>query len=464
VQGAALQDPFGLTGTVLEGQYRADKVVGEGGFGVVYRGQHVSLDQPIAIKVLKGLDGGDRRLNELLLEKFRAEARLLYTLSQSSLNIVRALDFNATTTPSGVWAPFMVLEWLDGRSLADDLADRAEKGLGGRSLQEALTILAPVAEGLSVAHKQQVVHRDIKPANVFLLASGRVKVLDFGIAKIMKEGEAAGTTRGTLGSFTWLYAAPEQLDPRVGPTGLQTDVYGFALLLTELLTGRAPIEANDVVGVMRTAMDATKRPTPRARGANVTDEIEAICTRALAIDPKNRFPSVEEFWVALSSSSKTRAATTMQRAMPPPPQSIQIGQGANPLANTNVGPPPSSVALSSGQGPVPSTGPLPSMGRPSMPSAAMWTPPPPTPPGFGGAPMQHHPQQPQHPQQPWPSGPPLGTAPPGHHPQWVRRLPVRPPEGMSTTAIVTIVAFVILLLTTSSCVACAACIQGVNGG
>src|SRR5687768_8026063 len=107
-----MSDPFGLTGTLLEGQYRIDAMVGEGGFGVVYRARHLSLDQPVAIKVLKGLDAADPRINALVLEKFREEARLLYTLSQSSLHIVRSLDFGAVTAPSGAWAPFMVLEWL----------------------------------------------------------------------------------------------------------------------------------------------------------------------------------------------------------------------------------------------------------------------------------------------------------------------------------------------------------------
>lgn len=457
MQSGGLQDAFGLAGSVLEGQFRVDRVVGEGGFGVVYRGHHLALDQPIAIKVLKGLDGGDARVNGLMLEKFRAEARLLYTLSQSSLNIVRSLHSSAVTTPSGAWAPFMILEWLEGCSLADDLEDRLARGAPGRSVQEALPILSGIAEGLSVAHNQHVVHRDIKPANVFLLSPvgaepARVKVLDFGIAKIMKEGEAAGT-RGTLGSFTWLYAAPEQLDPRVGQTALTTDVYAFALLITELLTGRAPIDDKDVVGIMKTAMDTTRRPTPRVRGANVTDAVEAICRKALSVEPKDRYPNIIELWAAFSAASRTRSATTMQRAIPMPvmaqavqhaPPSMNVAPSANPLAQTNMAPP--SMAAASGP-------------RPSMPSAVQWTPPPPTPPGFGGPMMapQQQMQQPL-PQQPhWASSPPLGTAPP--QPHWVRRLPIKPPETMSTTAIVTIIAFVLLLLFSSSCAMCGACIR-----
>jgi eukaryotic-like serine/threonine-protein kinase len=353
VTGGALQDPFGLAGTLLEGQYRADEVVGEGGFGVVYRGRHLSLDQPIAIKVLKGLDSEDPRINALVLEKFRAEARLLYTLSQSSLHIVRALDFGATTTPSGAWAPFMVLEWLDGCSLADDLVDRRKRGLRGRSVAEAFAILQPVADGLAVAHQRHVAHRDIKPANIFLLAENastmpqgpQVKVLDFGIAKIMKDGESAGT-KGTFASFTWAYASPEQLDPRLGTTGLATDVYGFGLLITELLTDRRPSEQRDVVGIMKAALDPMHRPTPRKRGANIPDAIEAVCLRALAVDPKARFESVRELWSALVAAhgGGGSSLTAMQAAVAPiSVMAPQQAGGTASFAPLNTPPPTPSL-------------------------------------------------------------------------------------------------------------------------
>ncbi|MFO0735461.1 MAG: protein kinase [Labilithrix sp.] len=464
--GAGLQDAFGLAGTVLEGQYRVDRVVGEGGFGVVYRGQHLSLDQPVAIKVLKGLDGGDPKINALILEKFRAEARLLYTLSQTSLNIVRALHFSAITTPSGAWAPFMVLEWLEGQPLDDELARRG----GGRSVKDALPILTGVAEALSVAHRHQVAHRDIKPANVFLVhgpEGQRVKVLDFGIAKIMKEGEAAGT-KGTFASFTWLYAAPEQLDPRLGQTGLPTDVYAFGLLVTELLTGRPPMDAPDVIGIMRAAMDTSRRPTPRTMGANVTDEIEAICRKALAVNPGDRYPSIVEMWTAFSAAAKTRSATTMQRVVAPPSGAVNP---VNPLAATGVaGPmppsgvmPPSAIPPGSGVNPMAATGMAPpsaaqsapaNIGRPSLPSAAQWTPPPPTPPGYG-VPQGYAPPQPP-PQQWGPPPPPMGMQP--QHPQWVQRLPIRPPESMSQTAVIVILVLFVVLVS-GSCAMCSACLQ-----
>lgn len=346
----ALQDTFGLAGQLLDGQYRADAVVGEGGFGVVYRGRHLALDQPIAIKILKGLDGGDPRVNALVLEKFREEARLLYTLSQSSLHIVRSLSYGAAETPVGVWAPYMILEWLEGRSLADDIKDRRRRGMRGRSLAEAIHILEPVAAGLGVAHAQRIAHRDIKPANVFLLndpSGPRVKLLDFGIAKILKDGEKVGT-KGTLASFTPLYAAPEQVDSRYGQTGLTTDVYAFALLMTELMTDRTPIDDGDIVSIMRTSTDPHRRPTPRTRGAQVPDAIDQVLVKALAVDPRERWPSIAEFWTALqharASSSHVSSGPFPSMTMTDPrsnrPPTAQGHATTSPPMSPPIGTPP----------------------------------------------------------------------------------------------------------------------------
>ena len=324
MSSAQLEDPFGLAGTTLDGQYRADKVVGEGGYGVVYRGWHVSLEQPIAIKALKVMSADDRAVQDALFAKFKDEAKLLYTLSQASLHIVRSMDFGAVTTATGAWAPYMVLEWLEGRSLAEDLSQRRKRGMQGRTLDEALALLEPAAEGLGVAHHRRVAHRDIKPANFFLLDSSegpKVKVLDFGIAKIVRDGEGPGT-RSPFASFTWLYAAPEQLDPRIGQTGLATDVYSFALLLSELLTDRVPTEGRDVVSLLKAAIDPTVRPTPRQRGANVPDAIEVVCRRALAVDPKVRHATVPELWAALSRAR-----------LPTMPPSV-VSSGANAPSTT----------------------------------------------------------------------------------------------------------------------------------
>lgn len=406
----AIADPFGLVGTVLEGQFRVDAVVGEGGFGVVYRGRHLGLDQPVAIKVLKGLDTGNAELNQTILEKFREEARLLYTLSQVSLNVVRSLHFSALVSPTGSFAPFMVLEWLDGRSLADDLTERRSRGMTGRTIEEAWAILEPAAAGIAAAHERNVVHRDIKPANLFLVKdASRVKVLDFGVAKIMKEGEAVGT-KGTFASFTWLYATPEQLDPRYGRSGLATDVYAFALVVTELLTDKQPVEARDPVAILKAATDPTMRPTPRTRGAkNVPDAVEVACRRALAVDPAARFGSIKDFWAALA------------QARSPSPHVINTGPmparaSAPQLSRVPAAPPSSSLRTAQ---PMMRTPP------PMMTGPPAWAPPPGT----------------------FPPAPPPATGS-GPYAQMPR---VAPPSGGAGLVIVTVIIFVIAALFAATC-------------
>jgi serine/threonine protein kinase len=323
---APQHDPFGLVGSVLERQFRVDAMVGEGGFGVVYKGWHLTLDQPIAIKALKMPEAGDAATQATILAKFREEAKLSYVLSQSTLHIVRTIDFGATSTPVGAWVPFAVLEWLEGETLAQNLARRRAQRMRGRSFAEMMTLLAPAAQALALAHQKRVAHRDIKPGNVFLLASGApaLKLLDFGIAKVMREGATAGgspvQTTGFL-SFTPMYAAPEQLDSRLGPTGPWTDVYGFALVVTEVLTDRAPFDGDDVTTILKAALDTHRRPSPRARGANVTDAVEGVIARALAVDPKVRFTDAGEMWRALEHAARQQPPiTTPPPRQTPPPQ------------------------------------------------------------------------------------------------------------------------------------------------
>ncbi len=308
---AAAHDAFGLVGQVLEAQYRVDSVVGEGGCGIVYKGWHIAFEQPIAVKALKMPDVTDAETRISVLTKFREEAKLCYVLSQASLSIVRCIAYGAIVTPSQAWAPYLVLEWLEGRPLSDELEVRRQRGAPGRTLAEAMALLAPVAAGLTYAHSQRVAHRDVKPGNLFVVGDSSkgptLKILDFGIAKVMEEGVTAASapwTKGGLVSFTPFYAAPEQLDPRYGPTGPWTDVYGFALVMMEVLAGQRPIRGPDVVSVIAQATHAAVRPTPRTLGIMVPDAVEAAFARALALAPKARFPEMGAFWDALVGAAR----------------------------------------------------------------------------------------------------------------------------------------------------------------
>jgi len=300
-------DPFGLVGQVLDGQIRVDRVVGEGGFSVVYQGLHTGLGERVAIKCLK-LPAGvtDPSIAENFLQRFRDESRLYYRLSAGNLHIVRSISSGSTVAPlTGGLVPYMALEWLEGRSLAADFDQRRERGMRGRTPEEVLSLFEGAADGLTFAHAQGVIHRDLNPGNFFLSESRegvRMKVLDFGVAKIMNDHALAlgprAQTIGNLRVFAPAYGAPEQFDDRVGAVGPATDVYALALIMVEALLDRTPTSGDSVIDFANAARDLTRRPTPRTFGLDVGDEIEATLARALKVDPKDRWPQMGDFWVA----------------------------------------------------------------------------------------------------------------------------------------------------------------------
>ena len=162
-------DPFGLAGQVLDGQFRIDGYVGEGGFSVVYRGTHIGLSEPVAVKCLKLPPALGSALVESFIKRFRDESRLHYRLSQGHLHIARCIASGTTVAPAtSALVPYTALEWLDGRSLAEELDERRARGLTGRSLGEAVRLLDSAIDALAYAHAQGVVHRDLNPGNLFL--------------------------------------------------------------------------------------------------------------------------------------------------------------------------------------------------------------------------------------------------------------------------------------------------------
>jgi eukaryotic-like serine/threonine-protein kinase len=268
VEPESSADPFQLRGTTIEGKYRVAGVVGDGGFGVVYRGVHEGFGEPIAIKCLKLPRALDDKQRAGFLEQLREEGRLLHRLSKATPGIVQALDVGAVDAPGGAWVPYLVLEWLEGETLADHLAARIERGEGGFPLVEAVRLLEPAARALGVAHELRVAHRDVKPHNLFVTQVGSartLKVLDFGIAKVLADvatfTEALADTRAAPAAFTPRYGAPEQFNKQRGASGPWTDVFALALILVEVLTGKkALVGEPDADGGVREDAEAVVRP------------------------------------------------------------------------------------------------------------------------------------------------------------------------------------------------------------
>ena len=309
-------DPLSLVGTTVSEKYEIERVVGEGGFAVVYRARHTVWNRPVAIKVFRALGDlpPDRRIG--LVESFIQEGRLLADLSERSAAICQARDVGTLRAHDGREIPYMVLEWLEGRSLEQVLEAEKTAAFPPRTPEQALRILEPAAEALALAHRNGIAHRDVKPANIFILGDPRgdftVKLLDFGIAKVVQDAQRLGgsfaQTQGVVSSFTPAYGAPEQFSRTQGATGPWTDVFALGLIFTELLTQEPPLRGDDLTQLAFASMDPRRRPTPRTYGANVPDALEAVLRRALAVTPDERFQSMGELWDALRSSLSMESA------------------------------------------------------------------------------------------------------------------------------------------------------------
>ena len=304
-------DPFGWVGATVDGKYRVDEVVGHGGFGIVYRAHHLGFEEKVALKCLKlpkELQGGDRdRFRDSLV----AEGRLLLQLSRATTGVVQALDVGAVVSPSKIWTPYLVLEWLEGTPLDRDLLSRRQKEEGGRTLEEALELLDGAVRALGVAHGMGIAHRDIKPANLFLVeVAGKrtIKVLDFGIAKVLAETDsvtrAFEETAGHVQAFTARYGAPEQFSRRFGATGPWTDVFALALVFVEVVLGAPALDGTDAAQLFVAASDKLLRPTLRGRGFDPGDAVEAVLATALSVDPRERYPNAGAFWDALQGAAR----------------------------------------------------------------------------------------------------------------------------------------------------------------
>ena len=348
------EDPFGLVGTAIDHKYRIDELVGEGGFGVVYRGFHQSFEQPIAVKCLKVPAHFTTEAAEIFLKRFRDEGKHLAKLSEHP-SIVRAYDFGVATSIAGASVPYLVLEWLDGMDLKTLLAQRSRRGVPPFTEAQAIRFLRPAVGAMAFAHRLNVAHRDIKPANLFLASTARgtaLKILDFGIAKAMQEGdtvtELATQTSSGYRAFSPQYGAPEQFQSKkYGPTGPWTDVYALTLVLVELVVGRRALEGNELVGFFLASIAET-RPTPRNLGAQVSDAFEQLCAQALRRAPRNRLRNARALLTALDATRDEPAEIVAPDPVAPAPDARSNADsrqdGGEPAVD--IAPQPSSAVSS----------------------------------------------------------------------------------------------------------------------
>ena len=263
-----------MNGSVLGGRYRVEARIGSGGMGEVYRGVDTVLDRTVAIKVLLPQFARDANF----VDRFRREAQAAARLNQP--NLVGIYDSGADGETQ-----FIVMEFIQGRTLDDFM------GSGGRfTVPHAVEVAEKICDALAYAHVAGVIHRDIKPANVMVTRKGEVKVMDFGIARIVAGPQTAPQTSAVLG--TAAYISPEQAQGQ--PVDGRSDIYSLGAVLYEMLTGRPPFTGDSPVAVAYKQVNESP-VLPSVANPEVTPLLDAVLMRALAKNPANRHQTADEF-------------------------------------------------------------------------------------------------------------------------------------------------------------------------
>jgi eukaryotic-like serine/threonine-protein kinase len=305
---------------LLGGRYELDGVVGRGGMAEVYRARDIRLDRIVAIKTLRA----DLARDQIFQARFRREAQSAASLNHPSIVAVYDTGEDMAT---GVPVPYIVMEYVDGRTVRDLLQE------GHRLLPErSLEIIDGVLRALDYSHQAGIVHRDIKPGNVMVTRNGDIKVMDFGIARAMSDAQATMTqTAQVIG--TAQYLSPEQA--RGERVDARSDLYSAGCLLYELLTGRPPFTGDSPVAIAY--QHVRENPVPPSRvDPDVPAWADAIVLKAMAKSPADRYQTAADMRADLQ-----RAASGMPVSAPPTrldnyPRTQRMGTGAMMAGTTQI--------------------------------------------------------------------------------------------------------------------------------
>jgi eukaryotic-like serine/threonine-protein kinase len=269
-----------LIGRTLS-HYRIIEKIGAGGMGEVYRAHDERLERDVALKVLHpGMLSG-----EAARKRFRKEALALSNLNHPNIATVHDFDVHEDLY-------FLIMEYVAGENLSEKLHG------GSLAEIEVLRLGMQLADGLAAAHEQGIIHRDLKPGNTRLTTDGRLKILDFGLAKLMQppsgttetaETASIGQTRGLVGTLP--YMAPEQL--RGEPVDGRTDIWSAGVLLYKMTTGRSAFPEADSARLITSILTAAPVP-PRDLNPQLSSGIENIILKCLEKNPEDRYQSAKE--------------------------------------------------------------------------------------------------------------------------------------------------------------------------
>jgi serine/threonine-protein kinase len=296
VPAADTMPPDPLIGKVLDGRYQIEKVLGEGGMGLVYKARHVTLNKPLAIKVLKAEVSKDAEI----VQRFRQEAQSATSIGNH--HIIDISDFGAL--PDG--STYFVMEFLDGIPLTNAIVP-------GKPLPAARTIhiAKQICVALAAAHDIGIVHRDLKPDNIYLVSRGGdkdfVKVLDFGIAKV-------GGAKSKLTQVGQVFGTPHYMSPeQCAGTAVdkRTDVYALGVIMYEMTSSRVPFDADNLMGILTKHLyEEPIRPHELPPPVDVPASLEAVIMKCLAKKADVRYQSMQEVQadLELAAQGQTPAA------------------------------------------------------------------------------------------------------------------------------------------------------------
>ncbi len=292
--------PGARVGDILHGKYRVEKVLGAGGMGVVVAATHLQLDEKVAIKFLLP----DAAKSADVVNRFQREARAAVKIK--SEHVARVTDVGQLDNGS----PFMVMEYLNGKDLADVVEHQ-----GALPWPAAVEYVLQACEALAEAHSAGIVHRDLKPANLFLIqradGSPCIKVLDFGISKMVGSLSMPGMTKTTAVMGSPLYMSPEQMKSSKD-VDHRTDIWSLGSILYELLSGNPPFIADTMPQLCLMILQEPPAPLSQVRN-DVPPQLEAVIRKCQEKDPNHRYQNVAELSASLAQFVTGRARLSAER-------------------------------------------------------------------------------------------------------------------------------------------------------
>ena len=283
-------DKHTLVGLVFDHRYEVQQKIGVGGMADVYRGKDTLLGRPVAIKILHQNFGSDQDF----VARFKREAQAAGKLNHPNVVSMYDVGFDQGFH-------YIVMEYVSGCTLKEYIQHHGDQV----TVQEAVKITVAIAEGLEHAHMMGIVHCDVKPHNILITDSGRVKVTDFGIARVINSATTMMYTNSVMGSAH--YISPEQASGK--SINVSTDIYSLGVVLYELLTGEVPFRGETPVSV---ALQHVKDRVvaPRIKNAMIPPQLEQVVLMALEKEPGKRFGSISEMIQALRMSLGYRGGTS----------------------------------------------------------------------------------------------------------------------------------------------------------